>query len=618
MPKKINKLKNTVNFEKNIKIKDNRVDFSREGRDKTIMRQSWDTELPKETVNKSNFANTILILSFAFLLLAIVSAFFLFQGNVISGENIEIRLDSPIDIVAGDEILLDISVINKNTTAIASADLALTLPKGAYRTAEPSLGSDVHRKVLGRLASGERVNYPVEAVLFGTDGTDQKIVVAVDYRLEGSNAQFAIEKEFNLIIGDSPISVSVDAPEDYVPGSPLPIVLNINSNSREVIRNVAVQAEYPFGFEVTKTNRRANFDETFWKIGDLAPNQEIKLEIEGVLEGQNNDERTIRFIVGESRTEEEEIESIIARAQHTVMVTRPFIELQLLLNGENVEPYVATRGREIDGQLWWENNTQNNLRDVEVVLTLLGEPIDLFSVDSSTGFYDDKVGTITWTKENYSSFESISAGGRGRVDFSFSSERIDPTERSINQDISLRLDISAEELGVERKTIDETIVRNVLLRSTTDLIANVSYAGGRFTNTGPIPPKVGEQTTYTVSISLNNRGNELRNGVLKTSLPTYVSLVSQIAPDSENASFDEDSQELLWRFGTLERTDAKRIEFQVGITPTIQQIGREPILVNSIDIEYFDIFTNERIKDSNRALNTRIEGQGGSQGRVVE
>ena len=622
MVKKISKIKKTIQFEKNIKVKDNRVDFSKEGRKKTDTKRSWDTELPDMNgPKKDKFANNFLIISIAFFILAITASIFLFKGNVVSGDNIEIDLQTDINITSGDTVKFEVSITNKNTVAIASTDLAISLPKGSYRKEKPSEGSTVHRKSIGSLSPGETKEYVFNVVLFGTEDDVQEVDIEVDYRLDGSNAQFAINKVFDLLISDSPISVTLEAPEEYVSGSEMELIITLSSNSSKVIDDVVVSAEYPFGFNVISTNKKGNSENTFWEIGDLIPNQKIRIIVKGILEGQDREERTFRFTTGVGKNNEE-IESVIAKSKHTLFISRPFIELQLSLDESNDDPYIAERGKEIDGTLFWENNTQNVLRDVEVELTIFGEAVDYFSVDSRNGFYDEKERTIKWSDEEYKPFESIAPGARGNVRFSFITNNIQPLDNIGSQKISLIFDILGEEVGQNQKNINERIKRDILLNSTTSLITTVNYSTGRFSNSGPIPPRIGEETTYNIKIDINNKGNELKNGILRTSIPSYVSLSSAIYPDSEDIQYNEEEKEILWNIGTIAsdgKNSYKKIEFQVSIIPTLQHINIQPILVKAIELEYFDVFINKIVRKQNSPLKTTLEGDiGGRSGFVVE
>ena len=74
-----------------------------------------------------------------------------------------------------------------------------------------------------------------------------------------------------LTIGSSPVSVSVAAPESITAGQPFTLDVTVQSNSQETVDNVALEAQYPFGFTVVSANPKADSGQTLWHLGSLKP-----------------------------------------------------------------------------------------------------------------------------------------------------------------------------------------------------------------------------------------------------------------------------------------------------------------------------------------------------------
>ena len=611
MAKKIDKLRKELNFNKKLRNKDNRVDFSNDTIEKKLSRKSWDADLPKKIEEKNNFANKLLILSMAFFVLALTASFFLLRGNVVSGANIEINLESELNIVSGKKVTLDFEIINRNNTNIEYANFSLLFPRGSRLVVNGNETDKVTvRKSLGMLKPGDRQNHSVDVLFFGIEGEDKIVESSIEYRLSGSNAEFKKEENFEFLIDDSPLSVTVDIPDEIVPGNEIPIEVNIISNSTETLKDVALSAEYPSGFTVQRVSKRGLQSNTLWSLGDIVPNQTVKLNIYGVLQSQTAGGRTFRFTTGILDSRKSRITSVIDVNEKLVTISKPFLDVVLSLEGETASPHIADRGENIRGTIAWANRSNNVIRNVELELRFDGAAVDLFSVDSRRGFYDDKERKITWSRDTYSQFAELAPGSQGSTSFSFATHSIGNLRNSSSsQKILLNINIKGEQVGGAISNVTETISKEVLLKTDLSIVANASYTTGRFTTYGPIPPKIGTKTTYNIKIDVNNSGNTLRDSIVTMRVPSYVSLESGFYPDNENVTFDDRTDEITWRIGeigSVSSRGSRSIEFQVGIIPTIQHLNQSPTLLDRIRINTFDLFVGQRIDKSTGQLTTDI------------
>src|SRR6185436_759639 len=75
-----------------------------------------------------------------------------------------------------------------------------------------------------------------------------------------------------------------------------------------------------------------------------------------------------------------------------------------------------------------------------------------------------------------------------------------------------------------------TAQASVRVASEATLAARSVYSRGPFKNTGPIPPKVGSPTTYTVYFDLGNTENDIADGKVTAKLGPNVKWTnSQVA-----------------------------------------------------------------------------------------
>ena len=164
-----------------------------------------------------------------------------------------------------------------------------------------------------------------------------------------------------------------------------------------------------------------------------------------------------------------------------------------------------------------------------------------------------------------------------------------------NKFITLRTSFSA---GEDFSTQTETSLRlGTQLNFSSVVLRNGSSLG----NSGPIPPKVGELTTYAVRWSIENSFNRVKNARVEVVLPLYASWQGVFAPSNENIRYNSATNTVIWEPGTLDVglgtiISARSVEFKIGITPRNEHRGE---IINILEYTQFtgtDVFTDQFIE----------------------
>jgi len=134
-----------------------------------------------------------------------------------------------------------------------------------------------------------------------------------------------------------------------------------------------------------------------------------------------------------------------------------------------------------------------------------------------------------------------------------------------------------------------------------------------FGNSGPLPPTVGADTTYTIMWQAKNYYNEIKNVKVKATLPKQAQLTGKIFPEeaADKFAFDSSSREIVWEIGDMGIgqgviTPAPNISFQVKFTPTENQKGQTPEIISQAKITGQDQWTREIIEMTTFAINTAL------------
>ena len=142
---------------------------------------------------------------------------------------------------------------------------------------------------------------------------------------------------------------------------------------------------------------------------------------------------------------------------------------------------------------------------------------------------------------------------------------------------------------------------------------------------GPLPPTVGEKTTYKIFLTLSNTFNDLSDVVVSTTLPSSIIWEKDTSADEGTISFDSKNQTVTWRITEVKAHTGTFFpnliaSFSVSLTPKAQDVGDAPTLMNKVVVAGRDEFTDQKLTDEATAVNTSLEKDLGAQGKgkVVE
>ena len=383
--------------------------------------EEWILEEEEVVKKKLPILKILLVTSVVFFVgSAAISSFFLFSTPAISPQNVEIEIQGPATIGGGEELGLQITITNRNPVSISLVDLIVEYPDGTRATNDINKELRRHREALGTIVPGDRVRRTVRSVLFGKENSIRNIKVIVEYRVESSNAIFFNEANYQLALSTSPLSLVVETLKEAISGQDVKFTATITSNSKDVIKNVLLQVEYPFGFEFKFATPKPEFADRLWYLGDIPPEGEKKIEFGGTLVGQDGEERIFRFATGiQSETDPNGLGATFINISETLLVKRPFITIDLALDGDTEDNFVARPSGEVRADIFWTNNLPTQIFDGEIEVKFKGDVIDKRTIIADKGFYQSVTNKILWDRQTNSSLATIPSGQSDQVSFTF-------------------------------------------------------------------------------------------------------------------------------------------------------------------------------------------------------
>ena len=617
---RVEELKNKL-FNKNYRVRlEDRASFTRQ-KTKEVP-DTWVEEKDKVGLDEKFFLKTSMfkkffIFSIVFFILAIAFASYTFfiGGNSVSNDNIEISVLGNAFTAGGEELPLQIEIVNKNNAPLDLVDLVVEYSKSS--AGDLSADNERLRTSLGTIPAGGIKNENVKITLFGEQGSVRSVKISIEYRVEGSNAIFVKEKLFEVSISSAPINLSVDAPTEISPNQEVVLDVKTTLNATKAASKILLRVDYPVGFEFESATPTPSFGNNVWVLGDLPPGSERDVSIVGkMVDVSDGEEKSFHVFSGsQSDTDKSTIGIIFNSLGHLITIKRPFIEAKLYVNGIYQREYATDSKTAINGEIRWVNNLDTKIDDLAITAKIFGNGFNYRTINASQGFYNSATNTILWDKNTKSDFAEVNPGDAGSVTFTvsplslFSASSGMLSEPTIDIDVSIKGNQISEGSTLQDLTNSESKVIKII--SDVGLTAKALYYSGPFTNIGPIPPKVGTPTTYTITWALSNTSNNISKAQVRSTLPTWASFVGTISPPAEDLNYNPSTKEIIWNIGGIptgtgiSSTD-REVSFQVSISPSFSQLNTTPVIINDAVLTGHDDFANIDVTVNKNSLNTLL------------
>lgn len=514
-----------------------------------------------------------------------IAGLLLFSGNnTISTRNVDVVVVGPTIIRAGEEVSLQVVITNRNTVPMNLTDMLIEFPPGTRTHQDVSIDLPRIRESLGTIEPGASINRTVRAVMFGTTGAPLNVTVIAEYRVPSSNAVFQSSSVYHATISQSPAAVTVKTLKEVVSGQSTDIVVTVTSNAAENLTGMLLVVTYPPGFQFLSSTPAPSSGSTVWDLGDIEPAGARTVTVRGIFTAEDGEDRVLRFTSGtKKKGDDSKIAAPLAATDATIKVARPFVSVQIALNGSVASPVAADRGKVVRGELRWTNNLPVRIQNVQIEIKINSTILDRSSVKASQAFYRSADSTLVFNKETDSKFANIEPGESAVSTFEFATL---PIGRGVfqNPQIALTATVKANRSS-EGGVIDvvsssaSAVVHIATDLALTSAISKVS---------GPLPPKVDTETVYQVTWLVTNSANAIANGVVTAVLPTYVQWHGSAS--SGGITYNDSMRSMTWNVGDMLAGTVKSVSYRIGVVPSITQINNPITIVSDQRLTAFDRF----------------------------
>lgn len=575
---------------------------------KSKVDSTWgDNELPPKERPKITAVSgykRFFVVSFILFLLALGGAFFsVYRGAItLSSKNVEMTILGNSFVSGGEALPIQVDIANKNAADLIDAQVTLSYPKGSADSGEAN--TERNKIVLGVIPSGKTKTQGFQVVLYGEQGTSRTLTATLEYKLSGSNTTFVKETSFSVMINSSPVALTVDAPSSIVSNQPFTINIRTVFSGDTLLDNAVLYVEYPAGYVFDSAAPATTTGSNNWALGDLVKGTERLITINGRLVGEQQDEKAFHIYVG-SRTSETDSRIAVSynSALHSVTIEEPFISSNIAIDGGSSDIVALPSGSYVSGAVKFANNSPIRVSNPVFTLSLSGGSIDTNSVKADGAYYDQATKTIIWTSDSSLRLGTLEPGASGELPFGFATKSI-----SGLGDITLLLSVSGTfpDRDFAEDSITNIDQKTIRFASRLQFAAQALYSIGPIKNTGPFPPKVGAETSYTITWTMKPTENALTGASASATLPIGVIWSGVLSPQSETVTYNPESRVVSWAIGGLPKafgtSGSRQVAFQVKVKPQKSQIDSLLDLLGETKVLATDTSANVPITTTRPAL----------------
>lgn len=499
-----------------------------------------------------------------------------------------IRVDAsvaPTEIVTGADSTLTFRYENTSKTELKNARVQLGYPAHfvvgdvTSDTGEP-LTPDVIS--LGTIPPGGYGYLHIRGTMFGDVGGKQTFATSFTYQYGQNDQEDTKTIEHTFSPARSSLALELHLPDHLVRSQTINGSIVYTNKGTLTFPNLMIVPAWPDGFKL-KTTSLSTKNGT-WDVKGIAPGETGEITFTGTF-GKSED-AAFSFAPSFSFSD-------ASYKQETLASTIGLLPSPLALS-INPDADVLTPGAKLPTKVTLENQSDYSVHDVTI--TLSGDA-NVFSTQTAKTELKEAIPPRTT--------QTVDLMLPVRTSLSKSSATTHPTGK-----VQAYVDFSFD--AGEDTIVSNTESDAVTLPMTTPVALSVFSRyyteGGDQLGRGSLPPIVGEATTYWIFWNLTGTVNEITRVHIEAALPSNVTLTGRSSVSTGTALTLDDGS-AVWDIDSLPATlsTGKIVgaAFEVKLTPTADQIGTTPMLINTTRLTATDGFTKSLVAGSAKAVTTQ-------------
>ncbi len=579
---------------------------------------------------------------FGFILIGLILAgiiwlgFFIFNPDRnLASKSIELSIKGEQNIASGDEISYVIEYKNIDKVGLNELEIIIRYPDGfEFIEADPTPSNDFNSSwKIGDLNRNSSGKIQIRGRLIGEVGSIKTINATASFKPGNFSSIFKETSLFSCQITSSILEIEIEGPTQVLLEKRTVYKVAYKNNSDQDLENIRILIDYPQNFIFQESTPKpfqreddARSLNNQWLIDKLAKNQRGEIEITGGFIAEPEAEKI--FITAQIGFIDKQTEyfSLQQEKKIEIELNHSNLSLNLIVNGSSYDQPINFR-QILTYSIIYKNLGKKNLEDVQLNIEIDSDILDWGSLeDKNSGIIKDK--KITWDKSQISNLALLRPLDEGSIDFSIrvkDSAQVD-LEKNNLQVVS---NVFALLKKIGNLEVDEYIIESNKIRGNINTDIQLKVEGRYFdedniaVGIGPLPPVVGQKTSFRIYWGLSNSLHEVTDAKVSTILPEGISWENKYMLKVGSISYNPSSNEVVWEIGRIpsgKSFDEINLWFDISVTPTKQQAKKLLILIDQTQFSALDKITDSPIAKSGKAVTSNLEDDpiGGGRGLVID
>ncbi len=534
---------------------------------------------------------------------AIIISFILGGGYLFfrwwSKPSVTLTIQGPTEVRAGELASYEILIQNSAKSSLEKTSLTIRAGSGVLF---PDTSERIKREELQETFLPSTSRKEKFAVYFlGKEGNEREVEVTFRYRISNIASEFAKTEKIKVKIAAPALLVNFNLPKQALSAVNFPFGLEVKNISELSLKYLYAEIIYPEDFTFLSSTPVLEEGKR-WELPELPKNSNLNLSVSGRI---NADVGQVRSFGVKFFTKIRNEDILLSEVFSEISIIENPLVIAMSVNGST--NYIASVGEFLEYRITFKNNFSETLRDIVVIVKLNGKMFDLKTLDSD-GAFDSRTRTITFHGGNSPQLLFLNAQESGSVGFRIKVlDEIPAGEKNniISASAEMTSATQPKYLGIEgpvrAATSIDTKINGIINLSSRVFLRDVSRG---FTVNGPWPLRANQTTEMTVRWQVSALGNDFSDIIVSSILPAGVSYLgdargniagTQVTANPRTATIE-------WKISTLGANQSKELIFQIGITPSVADIGNPKIILNPVSLSATDNFTGKRMEISTKEI----------------
>lgn len=542
----------------------------------------------------------VLLIGAGVLVLAAAGILYRANGWLFNPENVLISVSGPKWTKSNVNVEYVIHYENNNWVDLDEAELIITYPEMFRPTPTDGLEVNASRAVL-KLGTVKKSSLN-DITLKGNFRSFQNQVALITVTLRaapsGVSGRMDTQYQYSVAVESSALVMELVAPQQAGDNQSTDYVVTYRNDSTETIENLELVIHYPEGFLYREADPVPTRDENRWSIPSLAPGASGRVTARGIITGEQDDVKRVLAQIG-VRQGDDSLLSYAEIEQKTHISASPLSIVQIVTHNNNQGSLISP-GENLTYRLRFQNDGDVGLRDVIVTVDLDPRYFDVRNVSlGNGGAYNPAKRQVIFRAGDRRVLSLLEPGRGGEISFSV----------PVRSDLTIygRSNLEVETIArIDSPDVPTPLGANKIIASdrvafkvrTTPRIDVYGFHFDSYGNTGPIPPVVGQETTYTLFFQASSSLNAIENAHLSFAVAGQVRYLKTQMIDQGTVTYNDRTGEIAWNIGTISPggTRSAKLAIQIGFTPDLTQAGKVARLTNTVVYTGRDAWTGETVR----------------------